>query len=122
MRCKAITSGGHPCSKTAEHGEDYCGLHNPEKIIKRTPKIKNQRIELDDPLTTIQSLRELMGLCIQQTVGLNFNPKILSSVSGACSTQMKIIELEDVVKKVQALEDMVKGDPRWHAFSEELAG
>ena len=127
MKCKATTSSGHQCDSNVMAGKEHCNLHDPETLEERRQstfknhEIHKNKIIFNDPLVEPEALRALMGLCIQQTVALNFDPKVLAAISAACSVQIRLIELVDISNKIKRLEEIAKGDFRLYSRFEQGA-
>ena len=72
-RCKATTKKGKPCGFPPQRGKDFCFTHDPEKGAERkearrragTKTPLRKRIQAAKPAGTVEELRHLLAICIQ---------------------------------------------------------
>ena len=117
-RCAAITKAGQPCRAIPAAGKEYCAGHDPvlqdarrkdgEMYAKRAPNL-----ELEGIKRLLYRLAEAVESGEVDTRKGAVLVQIYNALRGAIEDQRRIRELEDVVARLEALEEQNNPPQRW---------
>jgi hypothetical protein len=120
--CKYTFDDNDRCDKPCFGKQDFCVDHYNEVILKEDEPSSTPDISLSSipPIvTTIEQIRDVLGVMIPQLVWGNMDPKVMTALTSACLAQARIVELLDIEKKLKDLEALADTDIRYSYILDE---
>ncbi|MBD3183324.1 hypothetical protein GF312_13590 [Candidatus Poribacteria bacterium] len=105
------------CNAYTIKNDEFCYWHskNPEIIRARTEASskggkagKNKPLREDKPIESITDIRQIMTETINDLRAFRIDPTQARAINSMCSNMLKIIEICDLVLRLEALEGIVE--------------
>ena len=120
-KCRHIKSDGRRCQANAMADSEHCFFHDPAKARQRTAARraggeKGRAIVLaaetpDAPLDSVGDLVLLLGQTVNQVRRGELDPKIANAVGYLTGILLKALEVGEVERRLEALEQTLSERP-----------
>lgn len=117
-RCEAVLKDGTACGGYKVQGSRYCFVHSPHLREKATEARRRGgkrqwTVQLKDwedmPLTNLEDCKKFMARGLNDLRSGRITPQILSSMASGITALVKVIDLVDMERRIDALEKKVNG-------------
>lgn len=114
-RCAATTTDGRACAAAPARGGRFCRLHDPDQagevaearrlggLRRRRERTIHEAYDLGE-LDNVDDIRRLLVIVRADALGLDNSPARLRVLLGTAGHATRLIALEDVVRRLEALE------------------